>query len=73
MAIHDTTLSCPDCASECTPWTLTGRTHYIECKNPACRRHLITVEVTHWLTLTDEEIANFHAAHTSYAVAAARK
>lgn len=65
--------NCPDCGTECTSWTPTGRTHYIECKNPQCRRHMITVSIEHWLKLTTAEIEAHHASHTTYAEAKARE
>lgn len=73
MATINSTYTCPDCKTVCTPWTLSGRSHYIECKNPDCRRHMITSTVEHWLALTADEIASFHAAHTDYATAVSRK
>lgn len=73
MSEINTTHTCPDCATTCTTWTLTGRTHYIECKNPACKRHMITLEVGHWMRLTDEEIQSHRASHTDYASALAAK
>jgi hypothetical protein len=70
MAASNHSLSCPDCATECTPWTISGRKYFTECKNPACRRYMITLEVEHWLHLTNDEIASFHTAHTDYDTAA---
>ncbi len=71
MATINSTYNCPDCNTTCTPWT-TGIRFYIECKNPTCPRHMITVEVAHWLVLTPDEIEAHNSSHVTYAVAKAR-
>lgn len=72
MATNNSTYPCPDCKTVCTPWTTSGTQFYIECKKPACKRHMITVEVSHWLALTPDEIAAHNNSHVTYAVAKAR-